>query len=169
MTRSPSRSHDHKNAVSQPSGTVAAARETGSATVEMVIVIPVFMVVILVAVQLCLWVLADEAVQQVASRSATVAAGLGGTVASGQEAGLVDAASVAGPLLEDPHVTVTVSTGAERAGAGAGRLESVLGGRSGAQSVTATASGRVEPIVAWWQLTVRAERRATVQRFREVP
>lgn len=151
------------------SRSAATARERGSSTVEMVIVIPVFMMVILVAVQLCLWVLADEAVGQVATRSATTAAGLGGTAVSGRQAGLADAAAVAGALLVDPDVTVTVSNGAARGAPAVVQLGVAPGGAPEAGSVIAVVSGHVESILPWWQLTVRADRSATVQRFRAVP
>lgn len=155
----------------EPKGDDPATRadHDGSSTVEMVIVIPVFMMVLLVALQLCLWVLADEAVQQVASRAAITAAGLGGTVLLGRQAGLADARSVAGPVLVGPELTLTMSDGRGGQVPGAAATRAAGSVPSPASSVTAVASGHVESIVPWWRLTVRAVRTATVQRFREDP
>lgn len=106
------------------------------------------MLVVLVAVQLCLWAFADEAVQSVASHAAVIAAGLGGTPSSGATAGQVAAAQIAGPVLLRPSVVVT----------------SVAGGQ-----VLVTVQGAVESILPWWHPKVTAVRTAVVQRFRAGP
>jgi len=122
------------------------ALSNGSTTVEAAIVVPVLMVLLLAAVQMCLWVFADEAVQSVASHAAVVAAGTGGTAVLGQEAGQASAAQLAGPVLENPVVAVVVV---------------------GDSSVEVEVAGHVESILPWWRPTVRAVRMAVLQQFRE--
>lgn len=120
----------------------------GSTTVEIAVILPTLMVVVLVAVQLCLWAFADEAMQSVASHAAVVAAGLGGTVESGRQAGQLAAVQLAGPVVADPTVAVVPLAGGQ---------------------VQATASGSVESILPWLHLTVDAVRTAVVQKFRAGP
>lgn len=120
----------------------------GSTTVEIAVILPALMVAVLVAVQLCLWAFADEAVQSVASHAAVVAAGLGGTIESGHQAGQLAAAQLAGPVVADPRVAVVPLAGGQ---------------------VQVTASGSVESILPWWHLTVNAVRTAVVQKFRAGP
>lgn len=120
----------------------------GSTTVEIAIILPALMVVVLVAVQLCLWAFADEAVQSVASHAAVVSAGLGGTVESGRQAGQSAAAQLVGPVVTDPTVAVVPLAGGQ---------------------VQATATGSVESILPWWHLTVNAVRTSVVQKFRAGP
>lgn len=115
---------------------------------EAVVIVPVLMLVVLVAVQVGLWTVADEAVQQVASHTALVAAGVGGTTSAAETAGLADAQSLAGPVVVDPTVAVTVLD---------------------PDTVEAVVSGRAESILPWFRPVVRAVRQATVQRFRAGP
>lgn len=122
--------------------------EAGSSTVEAVIMVPAAMVVILVAVQVCLWAVAAETVQSIAGRAAGVAAGVGGTVTAGQQAGEASARSLAGPVVTDPVVLVEPL---------------------GPNAVRAVVTGQVESILPWLHPSVRAVRDVGVQRFRIGP
>lgn len=106
------------------------------------------MVLVLLAVQVCLWLVAAETVGSVASHAAAVAAGLGGSVASGERAGEADARSLAGPVVTDPVVAVH---------------------RLGPDVVRAVVTGNAESILPWFHPTVHAVRDVEVQRFRAAP
>jgi TadE-like protein len=62
--------------------------EAGSATVELVVVLPAVMVVILLAVQVVLWSQAAGLVQEAAAVGAETSAGLGGSTGSGRSAAI---------------------------------------------------------------------------------
>ena len=62
--------------------------ETGSATVELVLVLPAVMLVILLAIQVVLWSQAAGLVQEAAAVGAETSAGLGGSTGSGESAAL---------------------------------------------------------------------------------
>lgn len=126
----------------------APAGERGSSTVEVAVLVPLLAVLVLLAVQVALWAIADEAVQQVASQAALAAAGLGSTVQAGEAAGRQQASQLGGPVLVDPAVTVT---------------------EVDPDTVVAVVTGRAESILPWFHPPVRAQRVATVQRFRSGP
>lgn len=119
--------------------------QRGSATVEAVIVLPAAMVVLLAVLQVGLWALAAESVQQVADQAARSAAALGAGPAYGRQAAWAALAGVDGHLVVDPSVTITASTGDAEAVVVAAQAESVVPG---------------------WHPRVRARRVAIVQRFR---
>lgn len=123
----------------------SAERHRGSATVEAVVLVPAAMLALLVVLQVGLWALAAEAVQQVADRAALAAASLGAGPPDGQQAARAALAGMAGRLVIDPSVTVTASG-------------------SNADDVVVT--GQVESLVPGWHPAVTARRQATVQRFR---
>lgn len=124
------------------------AGEQGSATVEAVIVVPALMLAILLALQVALWALAAEAVQQVAEHAAVAASGLGGTPAVGASAARSDLRGLAGRVVVDPTVAVV---------------------QVGSGAVEVKVSARVETILPWLRPSVRAARTATVQQFRASP
>lgn len=122
-----------------------AAAQRGSATVEAVIVLPAAMVVLLAVLQVGLWALAGESVQQVADQAARSAAALGAGPAYGRQAAWTALAGMDGHLVVDPSVTVTAV-------------------RGDAEEVVVVA--QAESVVPGWHPTVRARRVAIVQRFR---
>jgi Flp pilus assembly protein TadG len=123
----------------------SAGRQRGSATVEAAVLVPATMLTLLVVLQVGLWALAVESVQQVADRAARAAAALGAGPADGQQAARQALAGVAGHLVVDPSVTVT---------------------SSGSNADDVVVTGQVESIVPGWHPVVTARRQATVQRFR---
>lgn len=123
----------------------APSAQRGSVAVEAVVLVPVAMLALLVVLQVALWALAAESVQQVADQGARAAAALGAGPADGRQAARASLSGLAGRVVVDPSVTVTL-----------------LGGDTDQVVVTA----QVESLVPGWHPVVTARRDATEQRFR---
>lgn len=119
-------------------------REAGGLVVEAVLLVPVAMVVVLFAVQACLWARADQIVQSAAADGQRVAADAGGSPDAG-----VDAArkslSDAGSVVNDVKVGAQVMSG---------------------DVVEIDVSAAAESIVPWLHISVAARRRGPIQEFR---
>lgn len=123
----------------------ASPDERGSSAVEAVVVVPVAMLVVLVAVQACLWARATAMVQTAAAEGDQAACDLGGSMSSGIGRAQQFLASAASGSVTSPAVSGSVPV--------AGQVEI---------QVHATA----EAIIPWLHLTVSASRRGDVQGFR---
>lgn len=119
-------------------------REAGGLVVEAVLLVPVAMVVVLFAVQACLWARADQIVQSAAADGQSVAADAGGSPYAG-----VDAArrslSDAGSAVSDVNVGAQIMSG---------------------DVVEIDVSAAAESIVPWLHINVTARRRGPIQEFR---
>ena len=118
-------------------------REVGGLVVEAVLLVPVTMVVVLFAVQACLWARADQIVQSAAADGQRVAADVGGSPGAGFDSAR-KSLSDAGSVVSD------VQVGAQ-----------VMGG---AVEIDVSAAG--ESIVPWLHIHVAARRRGPIQEFR---
>jgi TadE-like protein len=83
--------------------------ERGSSVVEVVIIIPAFMLLLLLAVQAALWAVAGEVVQGAAAAGSETAAGAGSSIQAGRSAAMSYLSANGGSLLVDPSVDVTTS------------------------------------------------------------
>ena len=90
---------------------IASDRERGSSVVEVVIILPAFMVVLLLAVQVALWAMAGEVVQGAASAGSQVAAAAGSSDRAGKSAAVNYLSANGGSLVQSPTVEVTRSSG----------------------------------------------------------
>ena len=104
------------------------------------------MLVVLLAVQMCLWAHAAELVQSAASMGEQAATALGGSPAKGQTAAQTQLAATAGGLVLDPSVNTKVLAG-------------------GVVEITITGSS--EAIIPWLHFPVSATRDGLSQEFRE--
>lgn len=108
-------------------------------------IVPVAMVLVLLAVQMCLWAHAATLVQSAATTGEQAATVLGGSPASGQAAAQTELAATAGGVVVDPSVQVQTVTG---------------------DGIDVTVSGRAEVILPWLHLPVSATRDGLRQEFR---
>jgi hypothetical protein len=104
------------------------------------------MMVVLLAVQVCLWAHAATLVQGAASAGEQSATVLGGSASAGKVAAQTDLAATGGQVVVDPVVRAEVSSGGD---------------------VTVTVSGETESIIPWLRLPVSATRVGLSQEFRE--
>ncbi len=119
--------------------------QAGSAALEMVVVLPVAMLLVLVAVQACLWAHAQALVQAAAAEGDQAACGLHSSPAAGLARANAFLA-VAGPSsVTAPVVQVT---------------EPAVG------EVQVRVDATAESVVPWLRLRVSAVRLGTVQLFR---
>ena len=102
--------------------------------------------VVLLAVQVCLWAHAATLVQGAASAGEQSATVLGGSATTGKVAAQDDLAATGGQVVVDPVVHAEVTGGGE---------------------VTVTVSGDTESIIPWLRLPVSATRVGLSQGFRE--
>lgn len=121
------------------------ADERGSASVEAAIVIPVAMLIVLFAIQACLWSHAATEVQNAAAGGAEAATGLGGSLPSGYDE--------AQNLLSQSSMVVIAPTV---------QVQGSLGGL-----VRITVSGTAESIVPGMSFPVSASRTGVIQEFRQ--
>lgn len=119
--------------------------EHGSSVVEAVVVVPVAMVVVLVAVQACLWARASSLVNTAAAEGDQAACDLGGSMSSGVDRARQFLASTASASVASPTVSGSVPV--------AGQIEIQV-------------QGTAEAILPWLHLTVSASRRGDIQGFR---
>jgi hypothetical protein len=122
------------------------ATSEGSAVVESVVIVPVAMIVVLLAVQMCLWAYAATLVQSAASTGEQTATALGGSPSVGQTAARTELGATARGLVLDQSVQSRVLPG---------------------DVVEMTVSGRTEAIIPWLNLPVSATRDGQSQVFRE--
>lgn len=114
--------------------------------VESVVIVPIAMMVVLVAVQVCLWAHAATLVQGAATAGEQTATSLGGTPAAGQMEARADLAATASEVVTHPSI----------------QAQALAGG-----VVEIRVSGTAEAIVPWLRLPVSATRTGLVQEFRE--
>ncbi|HUI04945.1 MAG TPA: TadE/TadG family type IV pilus assembly protein [Acidimicrobiales bacterium] len=113
--------------------------------VEAVLLVPVAMLVVLVAVQACLWVHAQTLASSAADQGDQVACTAGATVGEGVGAARSLLSSTAGGLVSSPSVRGEVLSGDE---------------------VRIQVTGEAESVVPWLRLPVAAARVGTKQEFR---
>jgi Flp pilus assembly protein TadG len=125
---------------------LAVGREDGSAVVETAVIVPIAMLVILLAVQVCLWAHAATVVQGAATAGAQVATVVGGTSATGESEARSVLTATGRDLVMNPSVTADTLPG--------GVIEIKV-------------SGTTESVIPWLQLPVSATRVGLSQQFRE--
>jgi Flp pilus assembly protein TadG len=99
--------------------------QAGSAAVEAVVVVPVFMVAVLVALQLAIWAHAEHVVEAAAARGDAVAQELGSTPGAGREAA-VEMLEVSGKNLVGRTVVSETLAGDQAVVAVQGNAQSIL-------------------------------------------
>ena len=107
--------------------------------------VPVAMIVVLVAVQACLWAHAGSLVQTAAAEGAQAACDLGGSTSAGVDRADQFLASSAAGSVTNPSVNATTPA---------------------AGTVEIRVEGTAESVLPWFHLTVTATRRGEVQGFR---
>lgn len=112
---------------------------------EAVIIVPVAMLVVLVATQMCLWARASSVVQSAAAEGDQAACDLGGSIQAGAERARQFLASAAPATVAGARVDVT---------------QPVVG------QIQVSVQGTAESILPWLHLGVSATRRGDVQGFR---
>ncbi|HLX89309.1 MAG TPA: TadE/TadG family type IV pilus assembly protein [Acidimicrobiales bacterium] len=113
--------------------------------IEAVIVVPMAMVMVLLAVQACLWAHAAAIVQGAAAQGDQAACDLGGSIPGGIDQARQFMAGSESSLVANPVVTSSVPVAGE---------------------VEIDVRGTAESILPWLHLTVSARRRGVVQEFR---
>lgn len=113
--------------------------------VEAVFVIPVAMIIVLLAVQACLWAHASAIVQSAAAEGQQAATSLGGTLDQGVSRARAVLRADASSVVLDPQVQAQVVSGGD---------------------VEVTVSALAEPLIPWLHLQVSATRRASPSEFR---
>jgi hypothetical protein len=114
--------------------------------VESVVIIPVAMLVVLLAVQVCLWAHAATLVQGAASAGEQAATAFGGSPVQGQIEAREELTATASQVVVNPSVQAQVTTGGV---------------------VEVKVSGTTEAILPWLRLPVSATRTGLRQEFRE--
>lgn len=114
--------------------------------VESVVIVPIAMMVVLVAVQVCLWAHAATLVQGAATAGEQTASAVGGTPAAGEMEARAELAATASEVVTHPSI----------------QAQALAGG-----VVEIRVSGTAEAIVPWLRLPVSATRTGLVQEFRE--
>jgi len=114
--------------------------------VESVVLIPVAMVVVFLAVQMCLWAHAATLVQNAADAGEQVATGVGSSPAAGAAEARTTLAATGGQVVVDPQIRAEVLSG---------------------DVTDVTVSGNAESIIPWLRLPVSATRVGSDQEFRE--
>ena len=127
-------------------GLAGALDEAGSVAVEAVVIVPIAMIVVLFAVQACLWAHAATLVQGAATAGDEAACALGGTPTAGVLEARTVLGATASKVVTDPSVQAQELTG--------GMVEMKV-------------SGNAEAILPWLHLPVSATRVGTSQEFRE--
>lgn len=119
---------------------------SGSIVVESVVIVPIAMIVLLLAVQVCLWAHAATLVQGAADAGEQAATIVGGTPSAGEHEAEAVLAATGSQVVENPSV----------------RAQALPGG-----VVEVQVSGNTEAIFPWLRLPVSATRVGTSQEFRE--
>ncbi len=114
--------------------------------VESVVIVPVAMVVVLLAVQACLWAHAATLVQGAATAGEQAASVIGGSPAKGEQEAATVLTATGSAVVQNPSV----------------QAQSLPGGE-----VEVRVSGSTEAIIPWLRLTVSATRVGLSQEFRE--
>lgn len=114
--------------------------------VESVIVIPIAMVVVLLAVQTCLWAHAATLVQGAATVGEQVATTTGGTPAAGEREAKATLAATGAAVVRDASVHIQLLPGS---------------------GVEVQVTGTTESILPWLRFPVAATRVGLSQEFRE--
>jgi hypothetical protein len=120
--------------------------QQGSVVVESVVIVPVAMVVVLLAVQACLWAHAATLVQGAATAGEQAASVIGGSPAKGEQEAATVLTATGSAVVRNPSV----------------QAQSLPGGE-----VEVRVSGSTEAIIPWLRLTVSATRVGLSQEFRE--
>jgi len=82
-------------------------RDTGGASIQLVLAVPALMLCLLFVVQAAVWWHATHVAQSAASRAADTARVDGGTAAAGESTGRDTVAALGDTVLRDPTVDVT--------------------------------------------------------------
>ena len=125
---------------------MSSSDEAGSTVVEAAVLIPAAMLVLLLAIQACLWAHAATLVQNAATQGDAAATSAGGSLAAGTVQAEALLASTARQVVVDPEV----------------HLSELPGG-----FVRIQIDGRAESIFPGLDLPVSAERVDVVQEFRQ--
>ncbi|MHB1502695.1 MAG: TadE/TadG family type IV pilus assembly protein [Acidimicrobiales bacterium] len=120
-------------------------REGGSSAAEAVIAFPVFMVVLLFAVQMALWAHAASLVQAAAGEGDQIARAAGGSLPAGEHQADSVLSTLGAQVVMDPSVTVRAISGG---------------------MVEVRVSGTAEAVLPWVRLPVAATRIGPEQEFR---
>lgn len=123
----------------------AGSGDTGSVVVEAVVIIPIAMVILMVAVQMCLWAHAATLVQSAASAGEQAATALGGSPTTGEIEARAQLTATASKVVIHPVVQAQVLAGG---------------------LVEISVSGSTEAIIPWLRLPVSATRTGLRQEFR---
>jgi hypothetical protein len=113
--------------------------------VESAVIVPVAMLIVLLAVQVCLWAHAATLVQGAATAGEQAATVFGGSPATGQTEAREELAATASQVVVDPTV----------------HAQAMAGG-----VVQIKVSGTTEAIIPWLRLPVSATRSGLSQEFR---
>jgi hypothetical protein len=123
----------------------AHSGESGSVVVEAAVIVPVAMLIVLLAVQVCLWAHASTLVQGAATAGEQAATVFGGSPAAGQTAARQELTATASQVVMDPTVQAQATPGGV---------------------VQVKVSGTAEAIIPWLKLPVSATRSGLSQEFR---
>lgn len=102
--------------------------QAGSTVVEVAVVIPAAMLVVLFAVQMCIWAHAATLVQDAADQGNQVASEAGGSPSAGVDQAKSFLAVTAGSIVVDPSVRVSSMSGDMLRFSVAGSAESIIPG-----------------------------------------
>ena len=119
------------------------AREDGTVSAELVIVMPVLMMLVMLVVQFALWQHAQHVAEAAAQRGAETARVEGGTDAQGRDVAQSAIRQIGGGLLVSPSVSISRNAGV----------------------VTVQVSGTAQPVVPFLSLGVSATAQGPVERF----
>jgi len=125
---------------------VARSADGGSLVVEAAVIVPIAMLVIMFAVQACLWAHAATLVQNAANTGEESATALGGSPAKGEIAARAALMATGSKVVVNPSV----------------QAQDLAGGM-----VEIRVSGSAETIVPWLRLPISATRIGLSQEFRE--
>jgi hypothetical protein len=120
--------------------------QTGSTVVETVLIVPIAMIVLLLAVQACLWAHAATLVQGAAGSGEQAAIVVGGSPLTGAHEAQTVLAATASQVVKNPSVQVRALPG---------------------DLIEVQVSGTAESIIPWLRLPVSATRVGVRQEFRE--
>ncbi|HVA08059.1 MAG TPA: TadE/TadG family type IV pilus assembly protein [Acidimicrobiales bacterium] len=118
--------------------------ERGAAVVEAVVLVPVAMLVVLFAVQACLWAHAAAIVQTAAAQGDQEAANYGGSASAGINRAEQFIAATAASVVVNPDVSARISS----------------------DEVEIRVRGTAESVLPWFHVTVSATRSAPIEMFR---
>ncbi len=120
--------------------------QSGSTVAEVAVLIPIAMLVVLFAVQMCIWAHAATLVQDAADQGGQVATEAGSSLSAGVSQANSFLTNSAGSVVVEPSVVITRMPG---------------------DLVRTSVTGDAESIIPWLHLPVSAVRVGSLQEFRE--